>query len=132
MVELWDKYRGNPDLLFLSVSSTNEDNENVPLLRDATEKFLQQKSTNMPTYVDATGVTRRLVSDVVFQGNGFAYPTTLLLNPRGVIAAVWTGYSSGDETQMEQEISKLLAEVQKSKEAAKDAQQTKSDKPEGK
>ena len=38
------------------------------------------------------------------------YPTTLLLDRRGVIRAVWVGYRPGLETEMERHISMLLEE----------------------
>ncbi len=42
--------------------------------------------------------------------DGFGYPTTVLLDGSGIIRAVWIGYIPGSEREMEQVISKLLAE----------------------
>jgi hypothetical protein len=41
---------------------------------------------------------------------GFGYPTTVLLDRAGIIRALWIGYESGYENQMEQLVSQLLAE----------------------
>ena len=38
------------------------------------------------------------------------YPTTLLLDGKGVIRAVWLGYRAGVETEMERYIGMLLDE----------------------
>ena len=37
-----------------------------------------------------------------------AYPTTLLLDPQGVIRAVWIGYRTGNNQQMATQINRLL------------------------
>ncbi len=109
MVELWDKYRGKPDFLFLSVSSTFADREDVAAVREVTAKFLQAKGTTMPTFIDADGASRATLAGILGRAS-LGYPTTLLLDRTGAIRAIWEGYQSGYEGQMEKLVSQLLNE----------------------
>lgn len=108
LVELWDRNRGNPEFAFVSVSSSGSSDENVPELKRETEAFMKARGATFPTYVDPDGANRQLLASMI--GGGFGYPTTILLDRKGVIRAVWIGYESGYERQMEQLVSKLLAD----------------------
>jgi thiol-disulfide isomerase/thioredoxin len=107
MVDLWEEFRGNPEFALVSVSCTQADKEPMDALREETKKFLAQQGTNMPTYADSQGVSRRILESVI---GGLAFPTTILLDRDGIIRAVWVGYGSGDQKQMERMVEKLLAE----------------------
>ncbi len=109
LMQLWDKYRGNPNFQFLSVSSGGSFKEDATELRDQTQKFLISRSATFPTYVDPQGASRQMLMSMV-EMDGFGYPTTVLLDGSGIIRAVWIGYIPGSEREMEQVISKLLAE----------------------
>jgi cytochrome c biogenesis protein CcmG, thiol:disulfide interchange protein DsbE len=109
MIELWDEFREQPDFKFVSVSSTFDAQENVEDVREKTLHFLKSRSTAMPTYIDANGATRQLVASVLGQLS-FGYPTTIVLDRKGVIRGTWTGYESGDEHQMQKLVAKLLSE----------------------
>jgi cytochrome c biogenesis protein CcmG, thiol:disulfide interchange protein DsbE len=108
IVELWDRYRGNADFELLSVSSSGRAPEDVEDVRGETEKYLKANSVTMPTYIDARGVSRQAVAELIGK-DGFGYPTTILLDRKGVVRAVWSGYSPGVERSMANSISKLLA-----------------------
>jgi thiol-disulfide isomerase/thioredoxin len=109
LMQLWDEYRGKPDFEFLSVSSGGSMKEDVTELREQTKKFLISRGATFPTYVDADGASRQMLMSLV-EMDGFGYPTTVLLDRSGIIRAVWIGYMPGSEREMEQVISKLLAE----------------------
>ncbi|HTQ40213.1 MAG TPA: TlpA disulfide reductase family protein [Pirellulales bacterium] len=109
LVELWDKNRGNPEFAFISVSSGGHAQENVLELKDETEKFLKSREATFPTYVDPDGANRQVLASVADM-RGFVYPTTVLLDRRGVIRALWFGYEPGYSEQMEQLVSQLLTE----------------------
>jgi len=116
LVELWDRNRGNPEFAFVSVSSGGQSDENVPQLKQETEAFMKARGATFPTYVDPDGANRQLLASLIGT-NGFGYPTTILLDRKGVIRAIWLGYQSGYERQMEQLVSKLLAEKEEAKKA---------------
>jgi len=107
MVELWEELRGNPEFVMVSVSCTQADKEPMDVLRQETAKFLAQQGTSMPTFADSQGISRRILDSVI---GGLAFPTTILLDRGGIIRAVWVGYGSGDQRQMERLVEKLLAE----------------------
>jgi hypothetical protein len=62
----------------------------------------------MPTYADSQGISRRILDSVI---GDFAFPTTILLDRDGIIRAVWVGYGSGDQRQMERLVERLLTEA---------------------
>ena len=107
MVQLWEEFRGNPEFALVSVSCTQADKEPMDALRQETAKFLAQQGTSMPTYADSQGVSRRILDSVI---GGLAFPTTILLDRNGIIRAVWVGYGSGDQRQMEKMVEKFLGE----------------------
>jgi cytochrome c biogenesis protein CcmG/thiol:disulfide interchange protein DsbE len=107
MVDLWEEFRGNAEFAMVSVSCTGADKEPMEALHDETAKFLAQQGTSMPTYADSQGISRRILDSVI---GGLAFPTTILLDRGGVIRAVWIGYGSGDQRQMERMVAKVLGE----------------------
>jgi peroxiredoxin len=111
IVEMWDRYRGRPDALFLSVTTTGDSHENMPLLKERTEEFLKAKGVTMPTYADPKGATQGELAKL-FDVAEIQFPATVLLDRDGKIRAVWRGYGAGDERAMEQVLSNLLAESQ--------------------
>ena len=65
-------------------------------LQDDTASLLKRLKLDLPTYYDPDGGTQYALSKVI---DLEAYPTTLLLDRRGVIRAVWVGYRPGVETK---------------------------------
>ncbi len=79
-------------------------------LREETAALLKKLNLDLPTYYDADNTTLSAVDRAVgFQG----MPTTLLLDRRGIIRAVWVGYRPGVETEIELYIDKILGEEEK-------------------
>jgi cytochrome c biogenesis protein CcmG/thiol:disulfide interchange protein DsbE len=109
IVELWDRYRDKQGFELLSVSSSGGAPEDVEEVRGETQQFLKAKGVTMPTYIDANGASRKAIVELTGK-DGFAYPTTVLLDRQGIVRSVWTGYAPGVERQMERMVSKVLAE----------------------
>ena len=107
MVELLEEFRGNGEFVMVSVSCSVAVKEHMDALRQETAKFLAEQGTSMPTYADAQGVSRRILDSVI---GGLAFPTTILLDRGGIIRAVWVGYGSGDQRQMERMVERVLGE----------------------
>ena len=110
MVELWDQFRRNPEFVFVSVSSTFAQHENVAEVKEATDSFLKSHSVTFPTYIDADGASRQTLACLIGPDRDLAYPTTVVVDRKGIIRAVWVGYRPGSEKQMEETVSKLLME----------------------
>ena len=107
LAETTAKFAGHPDFQFLAVSCGPGGTDDPEQLRDATETFLQQAGLKIPTYSDP-GFKTRSAYDRVGELQG--YPTTFLLDRRGVIRHVWVGFDPRISGQLESLIPKLLAE----------------------
>jgi thiol-disulfide isomerase/thioredoxin len=81
-------------------------------LSEQTESFLKGFKINLPTYFDPGAYTRNGVEMIA---GSIGYPTTIVLDRRGVIRGMWVGYRAGDERKLEKLIAKLLAEESDSK-----------------
>lgn len=108
LAAVWQKLRGEPDFLYLSVASLGGDDvQDVEDLREGTETFLQRQRVDHLTYRDAGFATRSALElMLIFRG----YPTTIVLDRRAVIRGVWTGYDPEDAAQMERLLLELLAD----------------------
>lgn len=98
--------RDQPGFKFLAVSYGREGwPEDVEQRRSQTTALLDEMGIDMPTYVDPDGVTYRAVDQAIgFEG----YPTTLVLDRKGIIRRVWVGIASRDE--LEVLVTRLLEE----------------------
>jgi cytochrome c biogenesis protein CcmG, thiol:disulfide interchange protein DsbE len=111
LAEVWDRNRGIAEFKFVSVSTIDAP-ENVETLRKQTETFLKSHGgLAMPTYADVMGKSRDKLGDLLKEADP-EYPITLVFDRKGVVRAVWRGYADGEEHQVEQMISTLLAEAQ--------------------
>ncbi|MEN6450625.1 MAG: TlpA disulfide reductase family protein [Thermoguttaceae bacterium] len=107
MAELRKRFEAQTAFQLLAVSCPGDGDDDVQSLRENTEALLKRLAIELPTYRDPNSITLSAVDAAI----GFqAYPTTLLLDRSGVIRAIWVGYRPGVETEMEQEIGKLLDE----------------------
>jgi thiol-disulfide isomerase/thioredoxin len=84
--------------------------EQLDRLRAVTADYLARERLELPVYTDIGGFTRRSVG-LALGGHLQleAYPTTILLDERARIRAVWIGYLPGSEMQMQRQIEQLLA-----------------------
>ncbi len=105
LMTIVDRYASRPEFRFLSVSCGAGIDEDVDQLRSETTAFLEKQRTTLQTYHDAGAATRQAVDRTAgFQG----YPTTILLDGKGVIRGMWTGYYPGVEKEIDRAIAKLL------------------------
>jgi thiol-disulfide isomerase/thioredoxin len=93
-------------LLAVSCPAGGHDND-VQSLQEETAALLKQLKLSIPAYYDPDDATESAVRKVIGEEG---YPTTVLLDRRGVIRAVWVGYRRGVETEMERHISMVLDE----------------------
>jgi len=102
------RFRDQPAFKLLAVSCGRGPQEDLAALDYDTRMFLQQANIDMPTYSDPGQISRQAVDEAVgFQG----YPTTLLLDRRGEIRGLWSGFRPGNEAEMQQLIVQLLKET---------------------
>ncbi len=108
MAELCKRYAAQDAFRLLAVSCpAGDEADDVDSLRENTEELLKRLNVDLLTYDDPGEKTFSAVDAAIkFQG----YPTTLLLDGKGVIRAVWVGYRAGVETEMERYIGVLLDE----------------------
>lgn len=109
IAELANRYQPESGCLVLAVSCGRagvDPNNSLADLALDTKQLLKTMQLRLPAYADANGVTRLAVKEAV----GFSgYPTTLLLDGRGVIRHVWEGYSPGVGAEIERLVETLLA-----------------------
>lgn len=109
LVALAREMRDEPDFLFLSVScGGNAANEDRDVLAESTAAFLQSTKTELPTYFDAGGESRKSLI-VAANLHEFGYPATVLLDREGIIRALWIGYDVAYEREMELAVRNALA-----------------------
>jgi thiol-disulfide isomerase/thioredoxin len=108
MAELRQRYAGQETFRLLAVSCPQGgQGDDVPSLRQNTASLLARLKLDLPTYHDPNGATQDALFNLMKLE---AFPTTVLLDRRGVIRAVWVGYRPGVETEIERYISNLLDE----------------------
>jgi cytochrome c biogenesis protein CcmG, thiol:disulfide interchange protein DsbE len=108
IAELRKRFAGHAEFNLLAVSCPSFDQrEDRQSLQEETEALMKQLGLDLPTYFDPEGTTQAAVDQSInFEG----FPTTLLLDQRGTIRAVWSGYRPGMETEVERYVAKVLGE----------------------
>jgi hypothetical protein len=82
-------YSQDPEVLFASISCSNDNKETPDSLKFYTNKFLQKFDGNdLPVYSDPVEFSRSRVSQLMTAG-GFSYPTTLVVDGAGRVVDVW-------------------------------------------
>jgi len=112
IVELANTYAKSPDFRLYAVSCGGSDNdEDTGALRSETEQFLESKHVSLPTYADQNAASRRALTVVLDEeGHGFAYPTTFIVDRKGVIRGFWRGYDASATREMAELVERLLEE----------------------
>jgi thiol-disulfide isomerase/thioredoxin len=105
LVALGKKLASEPRFRLVAVScGSNVESE----LRQETADFLQRQQAELPVYWDPDNQARAEVDRTIgFDG----YPTTLVVDAKGVIRGVIVGYTPGDETVLEHLVRTLLDEA---------------------
>lgn len=84
-------YSQDSEVLFASISCSNDNKETLDSLKFYTNKFLQKLEANdLPVYTDPAPAefSRTRVSQLMTAG-GFSYPTTLVVDGAGRVVDVW-------------------------------------------
>ncbi|MEX2139767.1 MAG: TlpA disulfide reductase family protein [Pirellulales bacterium] len=109
LAAIYAKFKDRRDFQYLSVSygadPTLLDAQSLAQLREATAEFLQEQRADHPTYYDPEAQTLRGLLAVGFKG---AFPTSLIIDRRGSIHAVWEGFSRPSMAEIEQVLRELL------------------------
>lgn len=109
LAKLHVRLADRPDFRLLAVScGGGEWEEEDPMeLEAATRAYLDNAKLDLATYYDPQGTTRQAFGQVAeFKG----YPTTFLLDQKGVIRAIWGGYAPGLVEEMERRVVKILGD----------------------
>ena len=104
------KYRDSPDFRLLAITSARNPPENTDQLRRQSQAFLRDNGLDLPTYLDPDAVTRRAFNEV---GQLQGFPTTFVMDRRGVIRDVRVGYSPSVPEEIGQTVRELLDEKAK-------------------
>jgi thiol-disulfide isomerase/thioredoxin len=107
LVELSKEFRQRPDFRLLLVSCAADGNEEVGELRAETLGFLERSEYEVPAYWDP-GFKTRLAFHRVATLQGF--PTTFILDRKGVIRGIWPGYNPSVVPEVRQFVVRLLSE----------------------
>ncbi len=99
--ELASEFAENDDVRILCVSCSPEAELDLPGLREKTAQFLQEYGSPIPTYSDATAMSRHRFTMV---GGSFGYPTTVLADREGTIIDAVLGYQEGALKKLAQRI----------------------------
>jgi cytochrome c biogenesis protein CcmG/thiol:disulfide interchange protein DsbE len=105
LMELREGLVKEPRFQFVSVTAMPGEDEGD--LVTMTKTYLQSQKYDLPIYRD-TQFTAREEIRRLNQNDDFAFPTTVLLDPQGVIRAVWIGYKPGVGEEMRGQIENLL------------------------
>lgn len=108
MAAVQREFRDQPAFMLLSVACTEDGSQDSNQLRRGINRLLRTGKIEMVTYTDPGGVSRSALDQVLGPGG---LPTTLILDRRGRIRAVWIGFRPGVESQMQQLVADLLAEA---------------------
>jgi cytochrome c biogenesis protein CcmG, thiol:disulfide interchange protein DsbE len=106
VVHLDRVHRGQDGFRLLAVSC-GRDHEDLEDLRAKTAALFKRESIDMPVYADMGFVTRGALDKL----EPFtSYPTTVVLDRRGVVRDKWVGFDRDMPRDLEQLIQRLLAE----------------------
>jgi cytochrome c biogenesis protein CcmG, thiol:disulfide interchange protein DsbE len=94
LAELHRRWHEEPNVRFLFVSC--EDNLSLAELTGKTLDFLEREGHALPVYADPGQASRRHLAEVAELGDGFAYPTTVILDGELRIRGLWRGYREED------------------------------------
>ena len=106
LVAMNERLQENGDFQLLPVACPPNESWNVDQLRSLTEQFLEHTKATLPIYMDQSGITRSSFELRARQSMG--YPTSILVDRKGIIRRVWVGYSPGYEVDMENAVLTLL------------------------
>ena len=101
------QFADNAEVQFVSVSSSQGPEYDLPQLAAKTRAFLEQYSAIVPTYADPAGLTRMEVALLMPDGS-LPYPSTLVVDRQGAVAGVWIGFSPSGMKEVAKTVKSLL------------------------
>jgi len=109
LIEMERERRDQPDFMMVPVScGFGSDDTDLESLFRGTAWYLRRRAPDLKTYADPGAITRlALTLQLGFESS---YPTTYVLDRRGIVRGTWTGFRTGDERDMAQLIDDLLVE----------------------
>ncbi|MFN5275437.1 MAG: TlpA family protein disulfide reductase [Planctomycetota bacterium] len=96
IIKLQRKYSSDPRVAIVSISCGSKNPESIDELEFDTKIFVQGLGGDLPIYCDPAMYSRIQVANVIGR-NGFAYPTTLLLDRQMKILDAWVGATNPGE-----------------------------------
>ena len=108
LVDLAAAYADDPAFRLVSVACAGGGRSERSLgFQEELSEFLDRHKPPFELYVDPDASLRQTMAR--WSQGRFHYPTTVLLDQRGTIRAVWEGYQPGYEREMKTQIDRLLA-----------------------
>jgi len=105
-------YSQDAEVLFASISCSNQSNDSQDTLKFYTNKFLQNaEGGDLPAYCDPVEFSRKRISQLMTAG-GFSYPTTLVIDGTGKVVDVWRSSVPPNALKMAIEKAKLANKAQ--------------------
>lgn len=109
LVEMHRRFVGHPGYRFISVTCEAYDDPSLETLVARTAKYYASERIFLPTFADRQCRVRRELLKLM-EEDAMAYPTTVLLDQDGVIAATWVGIPPGGVETIEARVESMLAE----------------------
>ena len=106
--EMANRFDNNDHFRFVSVTCESGPDETFEGLWARTKAFFRTSEIESIAFADPRGVTRRSVAERLERRSLF-YPTSILIDPGGKIAAVWEGYTPDAVNQIETVTDQLIA-----------------------
>lgn len=101
-----ERYASHSDFRLLTIcGGTDDDLEET---RKSAAAYLQEANLRVPTYGDPGAAAMAALNKLgAFDG---MIPVTILVDRQGIIRAVWTGYTPGQEEKIERILTSLLVQ----------------------
>jgi thiol-disulfide isomerase/thioredoxin len=106
-VELAHQFTDEPNAQIVSVSCSAGPEYDLDELKTNTQAYLADIDSSMKTYCDPAAMTRAGLAQLL-PGGSIGYPTTVLVDRKGVIADVIAGYQEGDLDKLATKLRQLL------------------------
>lgn len=108
-VKIYEKYRDNPNVEFISVSCDAGIENDLVGLKRKTSEFLQSMNVNLPIYSDQAMFTRGRITRMLSSG-GLGYPFTMVVDRQGVVRDYWLGSVHNSMEKLPKVIDRWVAE----------------------
>jgi len=108
-VQLFNAYKGQPKVKFLTVSCSPGPEDNLDKLKEETIQFMHARELRIPNYADPAMYTRGRIAKMLSSG-GFQYPMTLIVDNKGIVREFWLGQLSDTMKQVDEAVKIQLAE----------------------